>query len=82
MVARRQHRAVKTKKKTSKHLSSLTCRLLLLYMKITLVFFGDRLLLQVVVLVDTTTSWSYEDISCAEFYSNGVILLSYKSVVF
>jgi hypothetical protein len=51
-------------------------------MKITLVFFGDGLLLQVVVLEDTMTFWSYEDISCAEIYSNGVILLSYKSVVF
>ena len=29
-------------------------------MKITPVFFGDRLLLQVVVLVDTTKLWSYE----------------------
>ena len=35
--------------------------------------FGDCLLLQVVVLVDTTNFWSYEDTSCAEFYSNGFI---------
>jgi hypothetical protein len=35
-------------------------------------FFGDRLLLQVVVLVDTTNFWSYGDTSCAEFCSNGV----------
>jgi len=41
-------------------------------MKITVVFFGDRLLLQVVVLVDTTNFWSYEATSCAEFCSNGV----------
>ena len=51
-------------------------------MKITPVVFGDRLLLQVVVLVDTTNFWSYEDTICAEFCSNGVIMLSYKSVVF
>ena len=52
-------------------------------MKITPVFFfGDRLLLQVFVLVDTTNFWSYEDNSCAEFCSNGVITLSYKSMVF
>jgi len=31
--------------------------------------FGDRLLLQVVVLVDTTDFWSYEDTRCAEFCS-------------
>jgi len=48
---------------------------IIIYMKITPVFFGDRLLLQVVVLVDTTNFWSCEDTSCAEFYSNGVILL-------
>jgi hypothetical protein len=30
-------------------------------MKITPVFFSDRLLLQVVGLVDTTNFWSYED---------------------
>jgi len=36
-------------------------------MKITPVFFGDRLLLQVVVLEDKTNFWSYEDTSCAEF---------------
>jgi len=66
-----------------KLLSSLTCRLLLyIYIyEITPVFFGDRLLLQVVVLVDTTNFWSYEDTSCAEFCGNGVILL-YKSMVF
>jgi len=51
-------------------------------MKITPVFFGDRLLLEVVVLVDTTNFWSYEDNSCVEFCSNGVILLSYKPMVF
>jgi len=31
--------------------------------------FGDRLLLQVVVLVDTTNFWSYKNTSCAEFCS-------------
>jgi len=36
------------------------------YIKNTPVFFGGRLLLQVVVLVDTTNFWSYEDTSCAE----------------
>jgi len=46
------------------------------------VFFGDRLLLQVVGLVDTTDFWSYEDTSFAEFCSYGVILFSYKSVVY
>jgi len=58
---------------------------IIIYMKIILVFFfffGDCLLLQVVVLVDTTNFWSYEDTSCAEFCSNGVILLSYKAMVF
>ena len=34
-------------------------------MKITPVFLGDRLLLQVVVLVDKTNFWSYVDTSCA-----------------
>jgi len=58
--------------KTKKHLSSLTFRLLFIY-KITPVFFGDRLLLQVVVLVDTTNFWSCEDTSCAEYCGNGVI---------
>jgi hypothetical protein len=41
------------KQKYKNILSSLACRLLFIY-EITLVFFGDRLLLQVVVLVDTT----------------------------
>jgi hypothetical protein len=50
-------------------------------MKITPVFFGDRLLLQVLLLMDTTNFWSYEDTSCAEFCSDGVILL-YNSMVF
>jgi hypothetical protein len=49
--------------------------------RITPVFFGDRLLLHVVVLVDTTHFWLYGDTSCAEFCSNEVVLL-YKSVVF
>jgi ascorbate-specific PTS system EIIC-type component UlaA len=31
-------------------------------MKIAPVFFGDRLILQVVVLVDATNFWSYEDL--------------------
>jgi hypothetical protein len=53
-----------------------------IYTKITPVFFGDPLLLQVVVLVDRTNCWLYADTSCAEFCSNGVILLSYKSMVF
>jgi len=53
-----------------------------MYMKITPVIFGDRLHFQVVVLVDTTNFWLYEDTRCAEFCSNGVILLSYKSMVF
>jgi hypothetical protein len=53
-----------------------------IYMKITPVFFGDRLLLQVVVLEDTMNFWSYEDTSCAKFCSNGFILLSYKSMMF
>ena len=43
---------------------------IIIYMKITPVFFGDGLLLQVVVLVDTTNFWSYEDTSCAKFCSN------------
>jgi hypothetical protein len=51
-------------------------------MKITPVFFGDRLILQVVVLVDTTNFWSYEDTSCVEFCSKVVIFLLYKSMVF
>ena len=55
---------------------------IIIYMKITPVFFGNRLLLQVVILVGTMNFWSYEDTSCAEFCSNGVILLSYKSMVF
>jgi hypothetical protein len=38
-------------------------------MEITPVFFGDCLLLQVVLLVDTANFWSYEDNSCAEFCS-------------
>jgi len=38
----------------------------IIYMEITPVFFGDCLLLQVVVLVDTANLWSYEDTSCAE----------------
>jgi len=38
-------------------------------MKITPVLLGDRLLFQVVVLVDTTNFWPYEDTSCAEFCS-------------
>jgi len=75
-VACRQHKAVKTLKKTlKKHLSSLKCRLLFIY-EITPLFFGDRLLLQVVVLVNTTNCWSYEDTSCAEFCNNRVIMLS------
>jgi hypothetical protein len=40
-----------------------------IYMTITPVFFGDRLLLHMVVLVETTNFWSYEDTSCAEFCS-------------
>jgi len=31
--------------------------------------FGDRLLFQVVVFVETTNFWSYENTSCAEFHS-------------
>jgi hypothetical protein len=54
---------------------------IIILMKITPVFFEYRLLLQVVVLVDTTNFLSYEDTSCEEFRSNGVILL-YKSMVF
>jgi hypothetical protein len=49
---------------------------IIIYMEITPVFFEDRLLLQVVVLVDTTKFWSYEDTSCAEVCSNEVILIS------
>jgi hypothetical protein len=45
-------------------------------MKITPGVSGDRLLLQVVALVDTTNFCSYEDTGCAEFCCNGVILLS------
>ena len=55
---------------------------IIIYMKITPVFFGNRLLLQVVILVGTMNFWSYEDTNCAEFCINGVILLSYKSIVF
>jgi hypothetical protein len=44
-----------------------------IYMKNTLVFLGDRLLLHVVVLVDTTNFWSYENTNCAELLIiNGV----------
>jgi len=53
-----------------------------MYTKITLVFSGNHLLLQVVVLVDTTNFWSYEDTSCVELCNNGVILLSYKYLIF
>jgi hypothetical protein len=45
-------------------------------MKITPVFFGvfgDRLLLPVVVLVDTTNFWLYENTSCAEFSSTELL---------
>ena len=74
MVACRQHKAVKRKKHKTMQI--------IILMKITPVFFGDRLLLQVVVLVDTTNFLSYEDTSCEEFCRNGVILLTYKSMVF
>jgi hypothetical protein len=56
--------------------------LIIIYMKIIPVFFGNCLLLQVVVLVNTTNFWSYKDNSCAEFCNNGFILLSYKPTVF
>ena len=38
---------------------------IIIYIELTPVFSGDRLLLQVVVLVDTTNFWSYEYTSCA-----------------